>query len=105
MAMNEQQQQEFKLVKRRLSAIQKTIKMDFKDGQLPQAKDAADFVATSDEMDRLCQNEWRTAVDDYMDRLKKFQTAMADADLQASSDAFQELLNCKISCHKKFRQK
>lgn len=105
MAMNKQQQQEFKLVKRRLSAIQKIIKMDFKDGQLPRAKDTADFVATSEDMDRLCQNEWQTAVDAYMDWLKQFQTAIAGADLQAASDAFQRLLNCKISCHKEFRQK
>jgi hypothetical protein len=36
MAMTEQQQHEFRLVKRRLSGLQKTLKVDLDDGQLPQ---------------------------------------------------------------------
>ena len=50
MSMGEQQQHDFKLVKRRLSAIQKVIKLDLKDGKLPTPADAADFVATSQAM-------------------------------------------------------
>jgi XXXCH domain-containing protein len=105
MPMSEQQQHEFKLVKRRLSAIQLAIKADLKNNQLPQVRDVTDFVTTSEEMDDLCQNEWRSTMDDYIDRLKQFQTAMAGRDLEAADNAFHELLNCKVSCHKEFRQK
>lgn len=105
MTINKKQQDEFKSVKQRLSTIQLAIKKDLKDGQLPQAEDVDQFTATSDEMSRLCQNEWRAPMDDYMDRLGQFQIVMKDRDLQAIKDAFQELLDCKVSCHKKFRQK
>ncbi len=105
MAINKKQQDEFKSVKQRLSTIQLAIKKDLKDGQIPQMEDVDQFTAISDEMDRLCQNEWRTAMDDYMDRLGQFQTVMKGRDLQAIEDAFQGLLGCKVSCHKKFRQK
>jgi len=103
--MNNKQQNEFKTVKQHLSTIQLVIKKDLKDGQLPRVEDADQFTEISDEMDRLCQNEWRTAMDDYMVRLEQFQTAMKGRDLQAIKDAFQRLLDCKASCHKKFRQK
>lgn len=105
MTINKKQQDEFKSVKQRLSTIQLAIKKDLKDGQLPQVEDVDRFTATSDEMDRLCQNEWRAAMDDYMDRLGQFQIVMKGRDLQAIKDAFQELLDCKVSCHKQFRQK
>jgi XXXCH domain-containing protein len=104
-AMNQQQQNAFKSVKQRLSAIQLVIKKDLKDGQLPRVEDADQFSEISDEMDHLCQKEWRAAMDDYKARLGQFQTAMEGKDLQAIKDAFQRLLDCKASCHKKFRQK
>ena len=105
MTTNKKQQDEFKSVKQRLSKIQLAIKKDLKNGQLPQAGDVDQFTATSDEMDRLCQNEWRTPMDDYMNRLGQFQTVMKGRDLQAIEEAFQGLLDCKVSCHKEFRQK
>jgi len=103
--MNKKQQDEFKSVKQRLSTIQLTIKKDLKGGRLPQVKDAEQFTSISDEMDRLCQNEWRPAMDDYMDQLGQFKTAVKSGDLQAIENAFQKLLDDKASCHKKFRQK
>ena len=103
--MNKKQQNEFKSVKRRLSRIQLFIKNDLKDGQLLRVEDTDQFTEISDEMDRLCQNEWRTAMDDYRVRLKQFQAAMNGIDLQAIKDTFKNLLDCKASCHKKFRQK
>lgn len=105
MTINKEQQDEFKSVKQRLSTIQLAIKKDLKAGQLPQVEDVEQFIATSDKMDRLGQNEWRTSMDDYMDRVRQFQTAMKGRDLQAIEDAFQGLLDCKVSCHKEFRQK
>lgn len=105
MTINKEQQDEFKSVKQRLSTIQLAIKKDLKAGQLPQLEDVEQFIATSDKMDRLGQNEWRTSMDDYMDRVRQFQTAMKGRDLQAIEDAFQGLLDCKVSCHKEFRQK
>jgi cytochrome c556 len=68
-------------------------------------EDANQFIEISDEMDRLCQNEWRTAMDDYRIRPEQFQAAMKGRDLQAIKDAFQKFPDCKASCHKKFRQK
>ena len=105
MTLGEAQKHEFKQVKRRLSAIQKMIKADLKENQLPRAKDAADFVSTSEKMDALCPKAWREAMDDYMRRLSTFRTAVADADQKAVYDAFQQLLDSKVSCHKEFRQK
>ena len=105
MTINKEQQDEFKSVKQRLSTIQLAIKKDLKDGQLPQVEDIDQFTATSDEMNRLCQDEWRMAMDYYMDRLGLFQTAVKGRDLQAIEDAFQGLLDCKVSCHKEYRQK
>jgi XXXCH domain-containing protein len=105
MTTNKHQQDEFKLVKQRLSAIQLIIKKDLKEGRLPRADDLDHFIATSREMDRLCQYEWRVAMDNYNDRLEQFETAMKNGELQAIKDAFHELLDCKNVCHKGFRQR
>ena len=105
MTIDKKQQDKFKSVKQRLSTIQLAIKKDLKNSQLPQVDDVEQFTATSDEMDSLCPNELRTPMDDYMDRLGQFQTVMKGRDLQAIEDAFQGLLDCKVSCHKEFRQK
>lgn len=104
MSAIKQQQDEFKSVKQRLSAIQLVIKKDLKDGRFPRVDDLNHFIATSREMDRLCQNEWRVEMDNYMDRLDQLETAMKNNELQAIENAFHELLDCKISCHKEFRQ-
>lgn len=103
--MNEKQQNEFKSVKQRLSKIQLVIKKDLKDGRLPRVADADQFMATSHEMNRICQNEWQATMDDYMERLGQFHAAMKGGDLHTIKDAFQRLIDCKASCHKKFRQK
>jgi XXXCH domain-containing protein len=105
MTTNKQQQDEFKSVKQRLSAIQLVIKKDLKDGRLPRVDDVDHFIATSREMDRLCLNEWRVAMDKYIDQLKQFETAMKNGEQQAIEDAFHELLECKNACHKGFRQR
>ena len=105
MTLSEAQKHEFKKVKRRLSAIQKMIKMDLKENQLPRTNDTSDFVATSEEMDTLCPKEWRVAMNKYMEQLKTFQAAMANGDQMAAGEAFQKILDSKVSCHKEFRQK
>lgn len=105
MTMGEQQKHAFKQVKRRLSAIQKMLKMDLKDDQLPRAKDVSDFVAASEEMETFCPKAWRKAMDRYMDRLRQFQTAMAGRDLQTITDVFQKVVDGKVACHKEFRKK
>jgi XXXCH domain-containing protein len=105
MTLSEGQKHEFKQVKRRLSAIQKMIKMDLKEDQLPQKKDVSDFVATSGEMNALCPKEWRASMDDYMNRLQKFQDTLIGGDPKAVNDAFRSVLDGKVSCHKEFRQK
>jgi XXXCH domain-containing protein len=105
MTTNKQQQDEFKSVKQRLSAIQLIIKKDLKEGRLPRVDDLDQFIATSREMDRLCQYEWRAAMDNYIDRLEQFETAMKNGELQAIEDAFHELLDRKNVCHKDFRQR
>lgn len=93
------------LVKQRLSSIHKVIKLALKDDRLPQTDDTARFIATSEEVKRLSRHTWQTAMDDYMERLAQFQTAMKGKNLSTIKAAFQGLLNCKISCHKAFRQK
>lgn len=105
MTMNQQQQDEFKSVKQRLSAIQLVIKKDLKGGRFPRVDDVDHFIATYREMDRLCLNEWRVAIDKYIDRIKPFEIAMKNGELQAIDDAFHELLECKNACHKGFRQR
>ncbi len=103
MTMGEQQRHEFKLVKRRLSAIQKVIKMDLQAGQLPRPADAADFVSSSQAMADLGDRQWRVAMEAYMVNLAQFQSAMAEGDLQAVHGRFQDLLDAKVACHKEFR--
>lgn len=103
MTLTEPQRHEFKQVKRRLSAIQKMIKTDLTDGQLPQQRDVADFIDTSEEMARLCIPQWRAAMGDYMQRLERFRTATSSGDLQAVRDGFQGLMESKVACHKAFR--
>ena len=105
MPMSKQQQDEYKLAKQRLSSIQKLIKQALKDDRLPQTDDAARFIAASKEVEQLSYHTWKTAMDDYMKRLAQFQTAMEGRDLSKIKDAFQGLLDCKISCHKAFRQR
>jgi XXXCH domain-containing protein len=105
MTLSEAHKHEFKQVKRRLSAIQKMIKTNLRENQLPRAKDAADFVATSEEMNALCPKAWRMAMDNYMERLNVFQTTVTDGDQKAIADAFQQILDSKVTCHKAFRQK
>ena len=103
MATNKQQQDGFKSVKQRLSAAQLVIKKDLKDGRPPRMGDADQFIAISREMDRLCQHEWRAAMDRYIDQLEQFETALKSGDLQAIEDAFHELIESKNACHKEFR--
>jgi XXXCH domain-containing protein len=97
------QHQEFKLIKRRLSALQRTLKTDLEDGQPPQKMDVDDFVATSREMERLCEDQWRTAMAVYINRLAQFQVACTDGNLQSIRDCFQDLLERKMACHKAYR--
>ena len=105
MATENQQQDEFKSVKQRLSAIQLVIKKDFKDGRLPQMDDVHRFIETSREMDRLCRSQWRASMDSYIDRLESFEKAMDSGELQTIEDAFHELIDRKETCHKEFRQR
>ena len=104
MAMPEHKQQEFKLVKRRLSALQRILKTDLEEGRMPQAKDVAEFVETSAEMDDLCEPEWRTAMDEYMELLESFKAAISSGIREKARQRFQGLLTSKISCHKQFRK-
>ena len=101
----DKQHEAFKSAKQRLSAIPIVIKKDTKNGQIPRLEDVNRFVAESNEMNRLCQTEWRTAMDEYMVRLGNFQAAIKQKERQAIKAAFQRLLDCKVHCHKKFRQK
>lgn len=105
MTKNKQQQEEFKSVKQRLSAIQLIIKKDLKQSRLPREDDLDHFIETSREMDRLCQDEWRVAMDNYVDRLEQFETTIKKGELQTIENAFHELLDCKNVCHKEFRQR
>jgi XXXCH domain-containing protein len=105
MTKNKQQQEKFKSVKQRLSAIQLVIKKDLKEGRLPVVEDLDHFVETSRQMDRLCQEEWRIAMDKYIDWLEQFETAIKKGELQAIESTFHELLDCKNICHKEFRQR
>ena len=101
--MDKHRLHEFKLVKRRLSAIQRIIKDDLKEGRLPQPKDVIDFVASSKEMNDFCANEWPAAMSKYMDLLEEFQMATSGGNNQHINDRFKKLLESKISCHKTFR--
>lgn len=101
--MPEQKQHEFKLVKRRLSALQRILKTDFEEGRIPQTKDLAEFVDTSAEMDDLCEPEWRVAMDAYMEMLESFKNAISGGNTEKAQHRFQDLLTSKISCHKQFR--
>ena len=105
MTSNKQQRDEFASVKQRLSAVQLVIKKSLKDGQLPMADDVDRFIATSREMNTLCKNEWRAAMDKYIDRLAQFEAAIENGERQAVDDAFHELIECKNTCHREFRQR
>ena len=70
--MNHKRHNGLKPVKQRLSQIHLVIKKDLK----PLKPDVDLFAAISAEMVHLCQNEWRTAMDEYMDWLEKFESAM-----------------------------
>ena len=105
MTTDKKRQDEFTSVKQRLSAIQLVIKKDLKDGRLPRMDDADQFIAASREMDRLCQNEWRAAMDRYIGQLEQFETAMKNGELQAVENAFHELIESKNTCHIEFRQR
>ena len=103
MSIPEQKQHEFRLVKRRLSALQRILKTDLEEERMPQSKDVAEFVETSAEMDDLCEPEWRAAMDAYMELLESFETAIFSGNRDEAQLRFQDLLTSKISCHKQFR--
>ena len=103
--MNKKQQSEFKAIKQRLSTIQLVIKKDIKEGRIPRSEDVDQFIAISGEMNSDCQGEWREAMDDYLEHLAQFRTAVTDRDLQIIETCFKNLLDRKASCHKLFRQK
>ena len=105
MPINKQQPAEYCLIKQRLSAIQKRIKLALKEDRLPQADVAARFIATSKEMKQLSPDSWQKEVDNYMECLAQFQAALDGTDVSTIKATFQKLLDCKISCHKAFRQK
>ena len=105
MTTTKPQQDEFKLIKQRLSAIQLVIKKDLKEGRHPPKDDADRFIEISSEMDRLCENEWRVAMNRYIDRLEEFKIAMKSGDLQVIENTFHELIECKNACHQEFRQR
>jgi XXXCH domain-containing protein len=101
--MAENVQSKFKEIKQRLSKQQKILKTALDDGRLPDEKEVAEFVAISRQMERSGEPGWRAAMDAYMSHLKRFQKTTADGNPQAAGDAFEDLLKCKISCHKEFR--
>ena len=101
--MIEKKQSEFTTVKQNLSAQQKILKTALDDGRLPEEKKVAEFAAISREMEHLCEPDWQAAIEAYMDRLEKFQAAVADGNPQSAGDRFQELIDRKISCHKEYR--
>ena len=49
--------------------------------RLTRVDDLDHFIAISREMDRLCQYEWRVAMDNYIDRLEQFETAVKNGEL------------------------
>ena len=74
--MDTKQQNDFKSVKGRLSKIQLDIKKDLEKGLIPNKEDAGLFTRLSEEMERLCQDEWRLTMEDYVALLGQFQAAM-----------------------------
>jgi XXXCH domain-containing protein len=101
--MTESQQSEFKKVKQRLSAQQKVLKSALDEGRLPTEKDVTEFETISMAMQKLGEPKWRGAMTRYMNQLGKLKKTIASGNPAAARYEFQELLNCKITCHKEFR--
>ena len=101
--MTESQQSEFKKVKQRLSAQQKVLKSALDEGRLPTEKDVTEFETISMAMQKLGEPKWRGAMTRYMNQLGKLKKTIASENPAAARYEFQELLNCKITCHKEFR--
>lgn len=101
--MTETRQSRFKTVKQRLSAQQKVLKSALDEERLPTEKDVTEFETISMAMQKLGEPGWRGAMTRYMNQLEKFKKTIASGNLAAVRYEFQELLSCKITCHKEFR--
>ena len=99
------QQQEFRQLKQRLSAVQIEIKHAIKDGLLPKNEVAKEFITLSLEMNRLGKPEWQLAMNSYISKLERFQTGVESGDFLVLEKAFKDLLESKITSHKAFRHK
>lgn len=93
----------FKTVKRKLSAVQNAIKAALDDDNLPTERQINDFVAASKQMAEMGSSDWHAEMEAYIVQMEKFLHAISKENPQVVSEGFEALLSLKIACHRKFR--
>ena len=95
----------FRSIKQRLSAVQQNINISLKADKLPADEVCNQFLELSVEFHRLSANEWATETARHINLVKVFIEATRIKNQQLAEETFEKLLDGKVSCHKRFRNK
>jgi XXXCH domain-containing protein len=95
-------QESFKALKKRLLSRFKAVQQAVLQGQLPDPRNLADFVADSQAMAAMAEPEWQEAMQPYLEHLAALQRAVAARDLEAARHEVEDLRTAMVVCHREF---
>jgi XXXCH domain-containing protein len=96
-------QESFKTLKKRLGAQFKGLQQALSQGNFPETKALADFVADSQAMGKMAEPEWQEAMQSYLDHLANLTRAVAARDLEAARHEMADLQRAMAVCHREFK--
>jgi XXXCH domain-containing protein len=96
-------QESFKTLKKRMAAQFKGLQQTVSQGQFPDPKALADFVADAQAMAKMAEPEWGEALQSFLSHLTALERAVAGRDLEAAKHEMADLLTAMAVCHREFK--
>jgi XXXCH domain-containing protein len=96
-------QESFKTLKKRMAGQFKGLQQTVSQGQFPDPKSLADFVADSQALAKMAEPEWGEALQSFLAHLAALERAVAGRDLEAAKHEMADLLTAMATCHREFK--
>jgi XXXCH domain-containing protein len=96
-------QESFKTLKKRMAGQFKGLQQTVSQGQFPDPKSLADFVADSQAMAKMAEPEWGEALESYLAHIAALERAVAGKDLEAAKHEMADLHTAMVTCHREFK--
>jgi XXXCH domain-containing protein len=96
-------QESFKTLKSRMAWQFKGLQQTVAQGQFPDPKILADFVADSKIMAKMGEPEWDEALEPYLAHIAALERAVASGDLTAVKHELADLYSAMVTCHREFK--